>query len=90
MSNSYKLSDNVSMRLIQIFQEAIMTGVDGADLLRQVRLQQSESDSEVLVLTPDYQQLVKDSYEKLEARAKELQESLQQTQSNLIFSDGNN
>lgn len=69
---NYKLSDNVSMRLIQIFQEAIMTGIDGADLLRMVRLQLDESDGETLVLTPEYQKSVKESYEKLEEQAKEL------------------
>lgn len=69
----YKLSDSVSMRLVQIFQEAIMTQVDGADLLRQVRLQLSETEGDVLVLTPDYVKLVKESHDKLEARARELQ-----------------
>lgn len=72
MSN-FRLSDAVSMRMVQIFQEAIMTGVDGADLLRQVRVQPDESDPHVLVLTPEYQQQVKESYAKLEARAAELQ-----------------
>lgn len=69
----FKLSDSVSMRLVQIFQEAIMTGVDGADLLRQVRLQVSESDPEALVLTPAYEQQVKEMYAKLEAEALRLQ-----------------
>ncbi len=73
--NVFKLSDNVSMRLVQIFQEAIMTGVDGADLLRQVRLQVSESDPESLVLTSGYEQQVKESFAKLEAEAQRLQAS---------------
>lgn len=73
MSN-FKLSDAVSMRLIQIFQEAIMTGVDGADLLRQVSLQPDASDPHVLVLSPEYEAQVRAGYEKLEAEAKRLQE----------------
>jgi CheY-like chemotaxis protein len=69
----FKFADSVSMRLVQIFQEAIMTGVDGADLLRQVRLQPDESDPHVLTLTPDYQKQVADAFFKLEERANELQ-----------------
>ncbi len=70
--SEFKLADNVSMRLIQIFQEAIMTGVDGADLLRQVRLVTDPTDPSVLILSDEYQRLVKESYEKLEAQALEL------------------
>lgn len=70
---SYKLSDSVSMRLVQIFQEAIMTGCDGADLLRQVRLQVSDRDFDTLVLTPEYVKLVKQSHDELENRAALLQ-----------------
>lgn len=81
-----KLSDSVSLRLIQIFQEAIITGVDGADLLRQVRLQ-LDSDNESLVLTPGYQKLVQEGYEKLEAQALKLRESLPHQ---LVIEDGNN
>lgn len=71
--SDFKFADSVSMRLIQIFQEAIMTGVDGADLLRQVRLQPDESEPDVLVLTPEYRQRVNEYHAKLEAEAKELQ-----------------
>jgi len=70
--SEFKFADNVSMRMVQIFQEAIMTGVDGADLLRQVRLVTDPSDPSVLVLSDDYQCQVKESYEKLEAQALEL------------------
>jgi hypothetical protein len=71
----YKLSDSVSMRLVQIFQEAIMTGCDGADLLRQVRLQVSDKECDTLVLTPEYVKLVKQTHDELEKRAAELQAS---------------
>ena len=72
MSN-FRFADSVSARLVQIFQEAIMTGVDGADLLRQVRMIPDESDPNVLVLSPDYVQQVKESYAKLLQQAEELQ-----------------
>lgn len=71
--SKFKFADSVSMRLVQIFQEAIMTGVDGADLLRQVQLVPDESDPHVLVLSPEYQQQVRETHAKLEAQAQELQ-----------------
>lgn len=70
---TFKLADGVSMRLVQIFQEAIMTGVDGADLLRQVRLCPDPSDPSMLQLTPEYRQQVTDMHAKLEEQAHELQ-----------------
>lgn len=86
--SKFKFADSVSMRLVQIFQEAIMTGVDGADLLRQVQLQPDESDPHVLTLTPEYQQQVKDMHSKLEAQAKELQ--AQRGSKLIIGDDGDN
>lgn len=85
MSN-FKFSDSVSMRLVQIFQEAIMTGVDGADLLRQVRLQADDSDPSTLVLTPEYKAQVKESHDKLEKQAEELKAT--QTPTLLFGGDG--
>jgi len=66
---SFRLADSVSMRLVQIFQEAMMTGVDGADLLRQVRLELDESDPTSLVLTREYTQQFTEALKKLEAEA---------------------
>ena len=57
---TYKLSDSVSMRLIQIFQEAVLTGVDGADLLRQVLLVPGEDG--LLSLDPEYVKSVEKGY----------------------------
>lgn len=71
--SKFKFADSVSMRLVQIFQEAMIMGLDGADLLRQVQLQPDESDPNVLVLSPEYQAQVKEAYVKYEAQAKELQ-----------------
>ena len=72
---SYKLSDEVSMRLIQIFQEAVILGVDGADLLRQVKVVVSQSEEGVLVLDPDYAKQVEEGHKRLldeaNARAKQ-------------------
>ena len=51
---SYKISDSVAMRMIQIFQEAVIFGIDGADLLRQVRLVEDPQEAGALTLDPEY------------------------------------
>jgi hypothetical protein len=66
---SYKISDSVAMRMIQIFQEAVIFGVDGADLLRQVRLVQDASESDTLTLDPDYVAAVETMHQKYLADA---------------------
>lgn len=74
---SYKMSDAVAMRMVQIFQEAVLLGVDGADLMRQVRLVQDPEDSESMTLDPAYAASVSKMHEKyleeLEAKQKEQQ-----------------
>lgn len=66
---SYKISDTVAMRMIQIFQEAVIFGVDGADLMRQVRLIEDPDDQNFLTLDPEYEQSVKTMHEKYLAEA---------------------
>lgn len=61
---SYKISDSVAMRMIQIFQEAVIFGIDGADLLRQVRLVEDPKEEGALVLSPDYAKAVAEMHEK--------------------------
>jgi len=63
----YRFSDEVSMRLIQIFQEAILLGLDGADLLRQVRLVLSQDSNEAgtLELDPSYVESVEKFHDDL-------------------------
>lgn len=61
---SYKISDSVAMRFIQIFQEAVLLGLDGADLMRQVRLVVSDSEQDTLDLDPTYKKFVEESHQK--------------------------
>ena len=61
---SYKISDSVAMRFIQIFQEAILLGLDGADLMRQVRLSMSETEQDTLEVDLDYKKFVDESHQK--------------------------
>lgn len=60
----YKISDEVAMRFIQIFQEAVLLGVDGADLMRQVRLAVDSGEEDSLVLDPEYKKFVEESHQK--------------------------
>jgi hypothetical protein len=73
---SYKISDAVAMRMIQIFQEALLLGVDGADLMRQVRLVVSPEDAGVLTLDPQYEKQVFDMHQKYLEEAEALKSKL--------------
>ena len=61
---SYKISDSVAMRMIQIFQEALLLGVDGADLMRQVRLVVDVNNADTLSLDPHYEAQVAEMHKK--------------------------
>ena len=61
---SYKISDSVAMRFIQIFQEAVLMGIDGADLMRQVRLVVDEANPDTIVLCPQYENQVLEMHKK--------------------------
>jgi hypothetical protein len=58
--------------MVQIFQEAMLLGVDGADLLRQVRLVLDESDPTCLILEQAYKKQVEEMHEKLLREAETL------------------
>ena len=61
---SYKISDSVAMRFIQIFQEAVLMGIDGADLMRQVRLVVDEVNPDTVMLCPQYENQVLEMHKK--------------------------
>lgn len=83
---SYKISDSVAMRFIQIFQEAVLLGVDGADLMRQVRLSVDPSDSSTMTLDPAYETQVAEMHRKYLAEAENLKSQQEAQQGNkLIF-----
>lgn len=66
---SYKISDLVAARMIQIFQEAVIFGVDGADLMRQVRLVEDTVEPDTLTLDPAYAETVAKMHAKYIAEA---------------------
>lgn len=73
---SYKISDSVAMRFVQIFQEAVLLGIDGADLMRQVRLIADESDPNTMTLCPEYEKQVAEMHKKYLDDAEALQASV--------------
>ena len=70
---TYKLCDTVLARVMQIVQEAMLTGTDCVDLMRVMEVQ--ESDEGVLVLTDSYKQLVKKEHDDLIKLAEERQKA---------------
>jgi hypothetical protein len=82
---SYKISDLVAMRFIQIFQEAVLLGVDGADLMRQVRLVVDSNDETTVTLDPQYELQVADMHRKYLEDAERLKSQASVTESKLIF-----
>lgn len=81
---SYKISDSVAMRMIQIFQEAVIFGLDGADLLRQVRLVEDVSEPGTLTLDPEYVFSVEKMHEQYLAEAAKKQADTEITRDILV------
>jgi hypothetical protein len=65
MGEQFRLDDEVLLRFVQIIQEAMLLGVDCADIMRQVRLERSGESTEYLVLTKEYKNLVSEHHTKL-------------------------
>lgn len=82
---SYKISDSVAMRMIQIFQEALLLGVDGADLMRQVRLVVDSEHSDTLTLDPQYESQVAEMHKKYLDDAEKLKANDEQSENKDLF-----
>lgn len=67
------------MRMIQIFQEAVIFGIDGADLLRQVRLVEDPKEEGTLTLDADYVAAVEKMHEQYLAEAAKKQAEVETT-----------
>ena len=75
----YKLSDDVLRRIVQILQEALLTGTDVSDHLRMIRLADLRPNEDgstlTLDLAPDYSKQVQDNFEKMIKEAEEIKEN---------------
>ena len=72
-NKSYKISDAVAMRMVQIFQEAVIFGIDGADLMRQVRLVPDHTEPDTMTLDPAYVVAVEEMHQKYMSELNEKQ-----------------
>tara|TARA_Y100000310_G_scaffold91181_1_gene88487 strand:+ start:7448 stop:7672 length:225 start_codon:yes stop_codon:yes gene_type:complete len=72
---SYKLSDNVLRRIVQIVQEGFLTGTDVADHMRMIKLDVDENNSSQLVLTEEYKTLVEGQHESMLSEIEEIKVS---------------
>lgn len=68
----YKISDDVISRIVQIIQEALFTGIDCVDIMRQLELEVSDDDASVLTLPEEYIKRVAEGYEHMVEQAEEL------------------
>ena len=68
----YKLSDSVLGRIVNIIQESLLLGRDCTDAMRLIELTHDEFDTSRLVLTQEYELLVKRDHDELLQRAEEL------------------
>jgi CRISPR/Cas system-associated protein endoribonuclease Cas2 len=82
---SYRISDSVAMRMIQIFQEAVLLGVDGADLMRQVRLVVDENSPNTVTLDPQYEKQVAEMHQKYLKESESLREKSENSSQKLLF-----
>ena len=71
-----KLSDQVLMRLVQVVQEAMLMGVDCADIMRQIDVVVDPDNQSQLVLSDDYIKMVREHHVKLVAEAERLKEEI--------------
>lgn len=71
MEKTLAFNDEVWHRVVQVVQEAILTGVDCTELLREIRV--TEGTAGDLVLTEAYKTQVKEKHAEMVARAASLQ-----------------
>ena len=72
MTNQYFMTNDVLHRLVQILQLAMLTGVDIADLLKQMRFITADDDPSALKLTPEYDSHFRDMIKQLEKQADDI------------------
>ena len=78
-TQTFKMDDEVLHRFVQIFQEAMLLGVDVSDIMRQVKL---VNVNQVLFLDPEYKKEVKLQHDRLLEEAEKLQKELLDTITN--------
>lgn len=60
-----KLADSVLMRIVQVVQEGILVGCDVVDIMRQIDVVIDPDNTNQLVLTSEYVNMVKQQHQKM-------------------------
>lgn len=63
MSDKFKLHDTVLARIVQILQEALLTGTDVADIMRLIEVE--DNGDGTVSLTKEYRDLVNQHHQKM-------------------------
>ena len=71
MKKEYRFSTKLIMRIVQLLQEAMMTGTDITELMMAIRVEIADNDEEI-VQTAEYDKMVVAHLEHLLAEAKRL------------------
>jgi len=71
MKKEYRFSTKLIMRIVQLLQEAMMTGTDITELMMAIRVEIADNDEEI-VQTAEYDKMVVAHLEQLLAEAKRL------------------
>ena len=66
---TYVIGDDVWNRVVQMVQEGMLMGIDVVDIMRQVRV--NVGDNNVLHLTPEYVENVKEQHQKIPLKSSE-------------------
>ena len=84
----YKLSDEVLGRIINILQEAMISGVDILDLFRMMQLTQSDEDENELTLTSDYRDSIKKWHDEITKMLEKRQEQFSDSHGGILVGTG--
>jgi len=70
----WKLNDEFIIQLTRLIQLAMLTGTNVVDHMRLMRVEQSASNADTVVLTPEYLEYFEENIEKMIEQANTLQE----------------
>jgi len=73
--SEFKLADEVIGQVGKLVQLAMITGTDVIDHLRMIRVTSSETDSSVMVLTPEYREISENQVTQLLEEASQIQDA---------------
>lgn len=88
MKKDYRFSDQLLGRVLNVIQEAMISGVDVLDLFREMRVKPADGDPHELVLTEDYTKKVDEWHKQIERELQRRKEDLDNNQEGRVFITG--